>query len=43
MEESKGSHFDPYIDELFLEHIDEMENVLDTGRQEGDLGPLEQD
>ena len=43
MEESKGSHFDPYIDELFLEHIDEMENVLDTGRQEGDLGPLRQD
>lgn len=31
MEESKGSHFDPYIDELFLKHIDEMEAVLDTG------------
>lgn len=31
MEESKGSHFDPYIDELFLKHIDEMEAVIDTG------------
>lgn len=31
MEESKGTHFDPYIDELFLKHIDEMEAVLDTG------------
>lgn len=31
MEESKGTHFDPYIDELFLKHIDEMEAVIDTG------------
>lgn len=31
MEESKGTHFDAEIDSLFLEHIDEMEAVLDTG------------
>lgn len=31
MEESKGSHFDENIVSIFLEHIDEMESVLDTG------------
>ncbi len=31
MEESKGTHFDADIVTIFLEHIDEMEAVLDTG------------
>ena len=31
MKESRGTHFDAEIDDLFLEHIDEMEAVLDTG------------
>ena len=31
MKESRGTHFDAKIDDLFLEHIDEMEAVLDTG------------
>ena len=31
MKESRGTHFDTEIDDLFLEHIDEMEAVLDTG------------
>ena len=31
MRESRGSHFDPVIDDIFLAHIDEMEAVLDTG------------
>ena len=35
MEESRGSHFDPEIDDIFLAHIDEMEEVLDTGSVEG--------
>lgn len=34
MRESRGSHFDPVIDDIFLAHIDEMEAVLDTGRVE---------
>lgn len=31
MKESRGTHFDAEMDDLFLEHIDEMEAVLDTG------------
>lgn len=31
MKESRGTHFDAEIDDLFLEHIDEMEAVLDMG------------
>lgn len=31
MEESKGTHFDADIVTIFLEHIDEMEAVIDTG------------
>ena len=31
MKESKGTHFDADIVTIFLEHIDEMEAVLDTG------------